>query len=105
MSVSAADTSSEARLHGLVGPAGSRRTLEMTLAGERVQSTAVAELAARLDPAEPLAVKLRRAVEDQHVMVALTPDDRARLLEALESPPSGLGGLRARLLEQARDRT
>ena len=72
----------------------------MVLAGERVRTGAVEELTHRLDRSEPLAIKLQRAVEDEHALVALTPDDRARLLAVLDVPPSGLGALRSRLLAQ-----
>ena len=72
----------------------------MMLAGERVQTRAVEQLAGRLHHTEPLAIKLQRAVADEHAMVALTRDDRARLLEVLDAPPAGLGALRSRLRVQ-----
>ena len=46
-----------------------------------------------LAPIEPLAVKLRQAIQHDHAVVALTRDDRTRIVEVLGDPPVGLGEL------------
>ena len=67
---------------------------KVKLAGIEVAEESVVELTGLLAPIEPLALKLRRAVQDEHAIVPLTPDDRERIVEVLDEPPVGLGELR-----------
>ena len=70
------------------------------LAGLPVLADAVDELAAlvRDAGADDLADRLERAVDDNVKLLALTLDERAHLLAALEDPPQELAELRAVLL-------
>jgi hypothetical protein len=70
----------------------------MMLAGLPVPADAVGDLAAlvRNVGADELAGRLERAVADEVKLLALTLDERALLLAALEDPPSGLAELRGR---------
>jgi hypothetical protein len=72
----------------------------MMLAGIRVRDDDVCELAGLVD--EPTATVLRNAVERETVIVALSIDDRERILRALDDPPDGLAELRGVLLPRAR---
>ncbi len=70
------------------------------LAGLPVPATATAELAdmVRTAGADELADRLERALEDDVKLIALTIDERAVILAALEDPPQPLAELRAVLL-------
>ena len=76
----------------------------MNLAGVNVRKEHVETLIRLLDPSEPLAQKLNLALRQHSAIVALTLQDRVRLLEALDEPPKGLGPLRDTLAEQFRRR-
>ena len=69
----------------------------MRLAGIPVQAEAVAELATtvRVIGADDLADRLEAALDDGVALLALTIDERAIILAALEDPPDGLTELRA----------
>ena len=56
------------------------------------------ELAGLID--EPTATVLRNAVERETVIVALSIEDRERILPALDDPPDGLAELRGVLLRE-----
>jgi hypothetical protein len=62
------------------------------------RSELVRELAARVD--EPTAAVLERALEVETVVLALSIEDRERILRALEECPDSLGDLRAVLLQE-----
>jgi hypothetical protein len=72
----------------------------MMLAGLPVPTDAVEELAAlvRVTGAADLADRLERALDDELKLLALSLDERALLLSALEDPPQELAELRAVLL-------
>ena len=72
----------------------------MMLASLPVPDQAVEDLAAlvRSTGADDLADRLERAVADEVKLLALTLDERALMLAALEDPPPELGELRAVLL-------
>ena len=72
----------------------------MMLAGLPVPDNAIDGLAelVRAAGADDLADRLERAVADGVKLIALTLDERAVLLLALEDPPPELGELRAVLL-------
>jgi hypothetical protein len=70
----------------------------MMLAGIRVSSELVRELAEIVD--EPTASMLARALEMETVVVALTIEDRERIIRALDDPPAGLAELRGVLLRE-----
>jgi hypothetical protein len=72
----------------------------MMLAGVPVHAEAVAELAdtVRTTGADDLADRLERALADEVKLLALTIDERALMLSALEDPPQELAELRAVLL-------
>ena len=70
----------------------------MMLAGLRVPNDSVRELAALVD--EPTATELRNALERKTAIVALTIEDRERILRALDDPPHGLAELRGVLLSE-----
>ena len=74
----------------------------MMLAGIPVDGAATSELAAmvRADGADDLADRLEQALEDGVALLALTIDERAVILAALEEPPEGLAGLRGVLLNE-----
>ena len=74
----------------------------MMLAGVRVLADAVAELAdtVRATGADELADRLEVALADGVALLALTIDERAIILAALEDPPDGLVELRAVLLNE-----
>ena len=59
----------------------------MMLAGIRVRDEDVRELAGLVD--EPKATVLRNASERETVILALTIEDRERILRALDDPPEG----------------
>jgi hypothetical protein len=70
----------------------------MMLAGIRVSSDLVRELAAIVD--EPTATMLERALEVETVILALSIEDRERIIRALDDPPEGLAELRGVLLQE-----
>ena len=72
----------------------------MMLAGLPVPAEAVEELAAlvRLAGAVELADRLERALDNEVKLLALSLDERALMLSALEDPPHELAELRAGLL-------
>ena len=69
----------------------------------------VAQLAALLDSADPLRIKLEREVEHERSIVALSTEERIAIVGLLTSnPPEGLLPLRTELakqLKQARVRS
>ena len=67
----------------------------MMLAGVPVDADAVAELAdsVRATGADALADRLEVALDDGVALLALTIDERAIILAALEDPPNGLAEL------------
>ena len=67
-----------------------------------VLADAVAELAdtVRATGADELANRLEVALDDGVALLALTIDERAIILAALEDPPDGLAELRAVLLNE-----
>jgi hypothetical protein len=69
----------------------------MMLAGIRVRDEDVRELAGLVD--EPTATVLRNAVERETVIVALSIEDRERILR-LDDSPVGLAELRDVLLQE-----
>ena len=73
----------------------------MMLAGLPAPTGAVAQLALLvLDVDDVLAHWLKRAVEDEVEVLALTLDEHAIMFAALEDPPDDLAELRAVLLAQ-----
>jgi hypothetical protein len=72
----------------------------MMLAGLPVPADAVHELVGlvRDAGADDLADRLERALETEVKLLALTLDERALMLSALDDPPKELGELRAVLL-------
>ena len=72
----------------------------MMLAGLSVPAEAVEELAAlvRVAGAAELADRLELALDNQVKLLALSLDERALMLSALEDPPQELAELRAVLL-------
>jgi hypothetical protein len=72
----------------------------MNLAGSEVRSANVQLLANMLDG--ELAAKLERSIANNDKIVALTLDDRHRIVEILETPPFGLVELRTVLMAQLR---
>ena len=72
----------------------------MMLAGVPVPAEALQELAyvVRVAGADELADRLKRALADEVKLLALTLDQRALMLAALEDPPDDLAELRAVLL-------
>jgi hypothetical protein len=72
----------------------------MTLAGLLIAADDVDELAGLIREvgAGDLAHRLERAVADDVKLLALTLDERALMLSALEDPPQELAELRAVLL-------
>ena len=72
----------------------------MMLAGLPVPPDAVQELAdlVRVVGADELADRLERALGDEVKLLALSLDERALMLSALEDPPDDLAELRAVLL-------
>ena len=72
----------------------------MILAGSDVRTENVQLLATMLDGDE-LATKLERAIANQNSIVALSLDDRRRIVAVLAAdPPSGLAELRTTLVAQ-----
>ena len=76
----------------------------MLLAGVKVPSHHVVLLAGSLESEEPLAVKLRLAVEHKQTIVALSQHERERLLAIVQDAPPIFADLKAALREQARRR-
>lgn len=71
------------------------------LAGVPVSDAATAELATMVGAQAPtLADRLDQALADGVSLLALTIDERAIILAALEDPPEGLGEVRAVLLNE-----
>ena len=70
----------------------------MMLAGIPVSSDLVRELAGLVD--EPTATILGKAIERETLIVALSIEDRERILRALDDPPDGLAELRGVLLSE-----
>ena len=68
----------------------------MMLAGLRVRDDDVRVLAGIVD--EPIRGVLDKALELGTLIVALTIDDRERILRALDDPPDGLAELRGVLI-------
>ncbi len=84
--------------------AGSRSAL--SLCGLSVRIESVQLLAGKLD-GDPLAQKLERAVANGNSIVALSVDERQRIVDVLEDSPSNLADLRASLdaqLKRQRER-
>jgi hypothetical protein len=71
----------------------------ISLAGVAVRVENVRLLADRLGDNE-LARKLERAVANDNSIVALSMEDRQRILDVLEQPPIGLAELRKELQSQ-----
>lgn len=71
----------------------------LSIAGETVRREHVHRLAAMLG-GDVLGAKFERALDNDNTIVALTSDDRTRLLEVLAPGLPGLGGLRETLLKQ-----
>jgi hypothetical protein len=74
----------------------------MMPAGIRVPTEAVGELARVVD--EPNATVLQNALERETVVLALTIDDRERIIQALDDPPGRLAELRGVLLREHESR-
>jgi len=70
----------------------------MQLAGVPVRSKLISELAQIVD--EPTASMLEQAVERKVVVLALTIEDRERIIRALDDPPARLAELRGVLLRE-----
>jgi hypothetical protein len=72
------------------------------LAGVPVPAAATVELATmvRAAGADELADRLEQALADDSKLLALTIDERAIILAALEEPPEGLAELRGVLLNE-----
>ena len=70
----------------------------MMLSGIPVRPELVRELAGIVD--EPTATVLGDALERGTAVVALTTEDRERILSALDDPPDGLAELRGVLLRE-----
>ena len=72
------------------------------LAGVPVSDAATAELAwlVRAAGADELADRLERAIVEEVLLLALTIDERAVILAALEDPPDGLAELRGVLMNE-----
>ncbi len=70
----------------------------MQLAGVPVHNELVEVLASLVD--EPTATLLLAALARKTAIVALTIEDRERILRALEDPPEGLAELRGVLLRE-----
>jgi len=75
----------------------------MMLAGIPVADKDVLELARLLREValEPVAEKLEKGYDAETKVLALTIDDRERILRALDDPPAGLAELRGVLLREA----
>ena len=73
------------------------------LAGIPVRDQDVLELARLLREVafEPVAEKLEKGYDAETKVLALTIDDRERILRALDDPPAGLAELRGVLLREA----
>jgi len=72
------------------------------LAGVAVDATATSELATmvRAAGADDVADRLDQALADEVKLLALTIDERAVILNALDDPPDGLAELRAVLVNE-----
>jgi hypothetical protein len=70
----------------------------MMLAGIGVPNEDVRELASLVD--EPTATVLRKALEQETAVVALSIEDRERIPQALVDPPDGLADLRGVLPQE-----
>jgi hypothetical protein len=70
----------------------------MMLAGIPVSADLVRVLADLID--EPTATVLERSLETEVTLLALTIDDRERIIRALDDPPASLAQLRGVLLEE-----
>ena len=72
------------------------------LAGVPVADDSVAELAGivRTAGADELAGRLERALDDEVKLLALSVDERAMILDALDDPPDQLVELRATLMRE-----
>jgi hypothetical protein len=70
----------------------------MMLAGVPVANELVRELAGRVDG--PTASTLELALDSERAVVALSIEDRERILRALEDCPDGLAELRGVLLRE-----
>lgn len=69
----------------------------MLLAGVKVPAHQVVLLARLLDSEEPLAAKLRRAIEHEQTIVALDVQERERLGQVLENAPPVFSDLKQTL--------
>ena len=76
----------------------------MILSGTQVRSDQVQLLASLLDGDE-LAEKLERGIANSNTIVALSADDRRRIVAVLDDPPSGLAELRKVLITQLKKQT
>jgi len=74
----------------------------MMLAGTPVRDADVLELARLLREVafEPVAEKLEKGYDAETRVLALTIEDRERILRALDDPPAGLAELRGVLLRE-----
>lgn len=72
------------------------------LAGVPVSAAATAELASivRTAGADEIADRLERGLDDDTKLLALTIDERAIILDALDDPPDGLAELRGVLMNE-----
>jgi hypothetical protein len=73
----------------------------ISLCGLPVRAENVRLLAARLE-GDPLALKLERALANNNSIVALSFEERVRIVEALSVQPSSLSGLRSELQAQVK---
>lgn len=76
-----------------------RRTNSVMLCGTPVQDEKVRLLASMLG-GDTLAQKLERAVENRNAIVALSVEDRQRIVDVLDGPPWSLPELRSALAGQ-----
>ena len=81
------------------GPSGSASRSTVSLCGLPIRHENVRSLADRLEDDE-LAAKLRRAVANGNTIVALSFDERQRIVDVLQDAPSVLVDLRVALQAQ-----
>jgi hypothetical protein len=74
----------------------------LSLCGTAVRADGVKLLAGMLPPGDELAEKLNRALANENTIVALSMDERQRLVDALETRPSWLVNLRKTLDAQVK---
>jgi hypothetical protein len=73
------------------------------LSGTQIRSDQVQLLASLLD-GDDLARKLERGIANNNTIVALSIEDRHRIVAVLDDPPSGLTELRSVLITQLKRR-